>query len=848
MPERKHDPQAKWYYEARFPGMDLRMDDTATDPRMLVGAVGVDGRFEGSVRVFPGFGAQSVHGVPAPQAGVTTIPSITNITLVKYVSLRKGITPHALRGLMLFGDNQAGTGSALYFAYRDSETGAFDVVMLEDFRSWDDFRPTTFEDYDIAYLGRYAYFVNSGDIYANGTFLTTLADKAMPYNKAYFYDFKINDWDKYVGGVQGRMMGALPVRVLATDLNGIGGTGLNPGEYAFDAETIGIGDPVIASGEYTYACELISRKHGLRSYLRWATVKALGTPLSALRWAVARCRLPDSGGGSTNQIMGNSNALVAPVHWGIGHVDGFRLWRSPRNDQGSILVSGKYQATQHLYLVREYEEKDLYNSGSSIQLWQFNYTNNTVSQSPPNVRNIQSMTDDGLMTQLQYDAVANEVGAAPRMKRMVGFDGMLIGVTDPREPITPDQNWKHVEQLPEAICWSAISQGEVENFPVLNYEELDDPSERVLGLYAGSTAAFAVTNMGIYRILRAGTSLSITRIAYPLGCVGRFAACCVGDVLYVVTRTGVKEIDGATGEVRNVRLLNRLVFDDKLWAGTLSSVQVGYDGFAGAILFLNTSLHELVLLWESTGAVTRIVDVPWSFIASGPDVKTNNGAQRAYLVDSVGKTHTVDAFREAGKATMCGASASETVNGQVTTGSATHIIDTLATFPVGCIGFKVYILSGTRSGETATITVRNSGSDLTIAGLSGTLAIGDRYSVAPVVVNIRFPRLSGLGADDPFVRKIASNITASLSDLQGEVTSSDVNAYVYMGLHSGSQELVSSPVRVSIIPDKVVVQAARAKNKIFPFLASYGSNMDYEVDAILVQGQLSASEAESRQG
>jgi len=321
MPERRHDPQAKWFYEARFPGMDLRMDDTATDPRMLVDAVGVDGRFEGSVRTFPGFGAQSVHGVPAPQAGVTTIPSITNITLVKYVSLRKGITPHALRGLMMFGDNQAGTGSALYFAYRDSETGVSDVVMLEDFRSWDDFRPTTFEDYDISYLGRYAYFVNSGDTYANGTLLTALVDKAAPYNKAYFYDFKINDWDKYVGGMQGRIMGVLPVRTLATDLNGPGGIGLNPGDYALSVTGAGLssGMPV---GEYTVAVELISRKHGLRSFLRLGTYRLGTTGTTNLRATVNRVRLPDSGGGSTNQIQGNSQALTAPVHWGIGHVDG----------------------------------------------------------------------------------------------------------------------------------------------------------------------------------------------------------------------------------------------------------------------------------------------------------------------------------------------------------------------------------------------------------------------------------------------------------------------------------------------------------------------------------------------
>lgn len=843
MAERRADEQAKWYYEARYPGMDMRMSENAVDPRMLVDAVGIDGRFEGAARTFPGFGAQSVHGVPSPEVGVTTVESITGIELVKFVSIRKGTTPHSLRGLVMFGDNQAGTGKALYFAYRDSDTGASDVIELEDFESWADFSPDTFEDFDITFLGRYAYFVNSGDVAST---VSLLDGNAVPYNKAYFWDFKINDWDKYVGGFQGRIAGLLPERSLTTAINSVGDISRNPSDEAMNVTGAGLTSNM-PSGEYTVGVQLISRKHNLRSYIRWVTFRLGSTGTTNLRATVAYVRLPDNQGGNLHQVRGNANDLTAPIHWGIGHVDGFRLWRSGRNDSGVISVSDKYQLAQHLYLLSDYIEKDFYDDGTGIQAWRLSLSNDTFGSAPFD-HSIPVISDDGLFTQLQYDAIANEVGAAPRMKRMVGFDGMLIGVTDPREPATPDETWKNVERLPESICWSAISQGEVENFPVLNYEELDDPSERVLSLYAGSTAAFAVTNMSVYRIVRAGTSLSITRIAYPLGCVSRFGACVVGDVLYVVTRTGVKEIDGATGEIRNVRLLNRLVFDDKRWANTLSSVQVGYDGFAGAVVFLNTSLKELVLLWESTGAITRIVDAPWSFIASGPDVLTDNGGQRAYLVDSFGKSHTIDAYREAGKATMCGAGASETVNGTVTSDSATNLIDGTASFPVGCVGFEVYILSGVRDGETATITARNSDTDLTISGLSGTLTIADRYSIAPVVLNVRFARLSGLGADDPFVRKIAANITASLNNLSGEVSSSDPNAFVYMGLHSGSAELISTPVRVSGIPDQVVVAASAAKTKIYPFLAAYGSNMDFEIDAILVQGQLSSSEAESRQG
>jgi len=842
--ERKHNTHAKWYYDLTFPGMDMRMSEDAIDPRLLVDSVGTDGRFEGSARVFPGFGGESVHGVPAPSAA-TTIQSIANISFVKYVSIRKGVTPYALRGLVMFGDNPAADGKALYFAYRDSDTGLSDVVLLEDFKSWTDFSPTSFESFDIAYLGRYAYFVNSGDTTST---IPTFQNKEVPYNKAFFWDYTINDWDRFIGGLQGRFLGMFPQRALAAVYNGPATATQNQSKDPYDTTGAGLTSGM-PSGEYTVGVQLISRKHNLRSPIRWVTFPLGSTGTTNLRATVGFVRLPVDGGGATNQLNGNSNSLTAPIHWGIGHVDGFRIWRSVRNDSGVSAVSDPYEVAQRLYLLAEYVEKDVYTTGSGGESWRLSLTNDTFGSAPYD-QSIPIISDDGLLSQEQYDAVFHEVGAALRMKRLIGFDGILLGVTDPREPTTPDEQWTEAERLQESFCWSHITQDEPENFPVLNYEELDDASERVLELFAGASAAFATTNMGIYRIVRAGTSLSITRIAYPLGCVSRGGACIVGDTLYVVTHTGVKEIDGATGEVRNVRLLNRLVFDDNRWAGSLSSIQVGYDAFAGAVVFLNTSLNEMVLLWESTGAVTRIVDAPWMFMASGPDVETDNGAQRVYLVDALGKSHTIDAFRAAGKITMCGAGASDTVNGTITTDTVNTIIDSAATFPADVVGFKVYVMSGDLLDESATITVRDSGTALTISGLSGSLGVGDRYSIAPIVVNIRLHRLSGYGSDDPFVRKVASNMMASLARLGGETGGSDINAFLRLGLHAGSEgeELVANTVRISATTDQVVVRASRARNKLYPFIGSHGSNMDYEVDAVLVQGQLSRSEAESRRG
>jgi hypothetical protein len=843
MATRQTDNEAKWFYSAQFPGMDMRMDENATDPRLLVDAVGIDGRFEGSLRVFPGFAGSDVHGIPSPTPGVTVIEELHNIGLVKFVSIRKGTGPHTLSGLIFFADNTAGTGKAIHFAYRDSETGTSDVITLEDTRNWADFRPTTFEEYDLTYLGRYAYFVNSGN---TTSLISSFQNKEVPYNKAYFWDFKVTSWDGYEGGFQQRLMGLLPQRALGTPVNELNS------DDAFDLQTAsepdfdgGAFEPFLPAGDYTGAIEIISKKHNLRSFFRIASEDVRSTHGQTLRWRFTRIK-PVFQTAAANQLRGPSNSsLTAAIHWGIAHADAVRLWRTPRDDSGVATVS-LYVPTSRFYKIRELE-LGRYDAASGIQLWTVLLVENE-DLSNPVLQKIGTTPDSGILAGEEYDPVYHEFGSAPRMKRLIGFDGILIGVTDAREPATVEQTWTKTERIPEAFCWSAIHLNEPENFQTLNFEELDDPSEKVLSLHAGASAAFGVSNMGIYRMVRAGTGLTITRVAYPNGGVSRFGQIAVGDTLYVVTRTGVKEIDGTTGEVRGVRLLNRLVYDDKRWADSLESVHVGYDGYAGALLFLNTTLHELVILWESTGAITRVIDCPWLHVASGPDVLTGGGSSRAYLVDSIGQVHTIDAAREAGKVTMFGADFDETVNGTITEASSTEIIDSAAAFTSKARNFNVYILSGDLEGEQATITDVPNATTLTVSGLSGPLSIGDRYSVGPIIVSVRFPRLTGMGADDPFVRKVTSSMSVSIMEPRGEVNTNDVNAFIRLGLTDGTHERASGSVRVNTRPDQMNVRTNAGATRLFPFIESKGANMDYEIDALLVRGQLTASEAESRQG
>lgn len=844
MPERTGDFNGLWSYPTVYPGANLKLNPNAVKLEDgLVEAVGLDGRFVGALRPFPGMADTAVHGVPKP-SGSTTITSLTNIVFAKYAAIQKGLSSDLLKGIVYIADNPGGTGKAVYFAYRDSSDGSTDVRMLEDLDVWTDFKLTSYLNYDVTSLGRYVYAAFAGD---TTSVVTVLQDKKPPYNKAYFWDWKINSWDKFVTGFDDRFMSIFPQRLLSVNLNADGPDSLN-GDDVFDTEVIagdGAGNgPLANSVHYTFSIQLISKKHGLRSYLRWNTQLTLtGLSDHSLRYAIGGLKPPIDYASFVQQVRGNATERTHVLEWGIPHFDGYKLWRSTQDDLG--LTVDQYSFTNQ-YLNDAYKEDGDYPTGSGVKTQNINYRTVSPSTIKPTIYSERNGGDGAIVQQQLYDPTLDEFGACPRLKRIAAYDGLIVGIVDAAEPgafnITTNEN----ENSPEAIVWSTLTAPEPENFPVANYYRLDNPAERFLQLTTAGDHLFGITNSSIYRISRSGGSLGINKLTSAVGGVSRYGATGVGGSLFVVTPAGIKEIDGNTGEIRSLSIMDRIILDDSEWAGTLQYVFVEYDAKIGALIFLNTNKQEAYILWEATGAVTKVEGVPWTFLTAGPDVITD-GPQRAYFITSAGTVHVIDGARQMGKRSMCGTGASETVNGTCTTASATNLIDSTATFPANCVGFRIYILSGTRSGETATITIRNSATNLTVTGLSGTTAIGDRYSVSPVVTRITLPQLVGQGGEiDPFVRKIATGMSVAFSDLAGEYAGA--NGKVLMGFKQNLTSLGTTEVSMDPVPDQVVGYLNRASTRLLPYIEFRGGNLDFEVQAVLVKGSLGISEFQSRTG
>ncbi|KKM45172.1 hypothetical protein LCGC14_1561180, partial [marine sediment metagenome] len=704
MPERRDDPNTRWEYPTVFPGMDTGLNRVSVQQPKLVESTGTDGRFVGAIRAFPGFADATIHGVPTPSAS-TTVTSLSNIVFAKFVAIQKGISKDMLRGIVMIADSPTNpSNKAIYFACYDSSgdndlpnAGTSDVVLLEDLDVWDDFKVDpdgSIHEYDITSLGRYIYLVMSADTTSPG--VSSFVDKEPPYNKAYFWDWKINDWDKFVTGFDGRFMGLIPLRVLGSLVNDDGAPMNSSSLFTDSGRGIAHEYPL---ANITLGGELVSRKHNLRSYLRLRSIWAGGTYAEGEGSNTFRdfhfdgIKLPTNNAGENRQLRGYDTDGTCLIHWGIPHCDGFRLWYSPGNligDDVPKLVTRTYVPVFPIYLIDSYIEKGVYDPSSASLTRTFDHDPDMDSTA----RDGQSswFTDAGLITQSKYNVFLDPFGVAPRMKRITTYNNLLIGVTHVIQPASPDLNWETVDQRPEALVCSALNSQEPENFPPENNWPADEAGEEFYALESAGDHVFAVSNMGIYKINRSGSQLTFTRLQFRLGGVSRYAQTGVGNVLFVVTKSGVKSVDGNTGAIRSISALDRIIMDDGEWAQTLESVSLEYDASVGALIFLNTSTQECIILWESTGAVTRVVDCPWSFLTGGVNANST-GPQRCYFVSSAGAVHVIDGAREMGKRTMCGTAAGETVNGTITSApDAVSIVDSGATFPANCVGFEVYML------------------------------------------------------------------------------------------------------------------------------------------------------------
>jgi hypothetical protein len=359
--------------------------------------------------------------------------------------------------------------------------------------------------------------------------------------------------------------------------------------------------------------------------------------------------------------------------------------------------------------------------------------------------------DNILVNQAQYNAFDDVVEFFPKkIKLLLPYQGTMLRVGTVPFP----EGTETISDRDEVLSWGALNKYAPEQCRIADSTPLgSSQDEKALSLVTAGDYAFAVGDTSVFRMHRNGNLLAINEVQTLSGGVGRFGAVGVGTALWYMAPNGVYMVDGASGEYQLISALDRVVQDD--WKASLTAVHMGYDMLLGAVLLLNTTEEEMILLWNNTGAITQLNNVPFKFLTYGVDPK-NADLNKSWTITNSGIVYSPNATRSTanydgtpqGAFTMCGGDPTALWNAVVTTGSTSSAIK--VTVPSGefldpgAIGQKLHVLTGAQSYNARTISsvsYPSANQTYTFISTSVTAASGTPFSavLAGDVIKIVIP-------------------------------------------------------------------------------------------------------------
>ena len=448
------------------------------------------------------------------------------------------------------------------------------------------------------------------------------------------------------------------------------------------------------------------------------------------------------------------------------------------------------------------------------------------------------------------DPLDDDMAFSPQALRLLlPYQGTLLRVG--RSPLPGAFETVAQVDRDNVLSWGSLKAFSPEQSRVQDSTPLGHgQDERILALVSGGDYAFALGDSGVFRIHRNGVLLAINELQTLAGGVGRYACLSWGATLYYISPTGMYAVDGPTGDVELISSMDRILLTE--WRTTLASIRMAYDVGLGALIILNEDLDDAIVMWTSTGAVTQLKDVPFKFGTQGIHPSANDELL-SYWITNKGVIYTPNSDRESGVAqTMCGGSTSLTWNGTATGGSTTTLVCSTATFSDSVqTSFKLYIHSGSNAGLSRTIT-GISGTTITCDAFPVALASGVRFSVAPIYFEVvGHPLTSPMDSEIVFHRKIVRQMASNLNLVGGDTDSStNPNIKMRSALYwrgdlsqtSGGTWLEGS---MSADSTKNFVYLNRAGTILHPAWSQIASNLDFDWLGGLVHGEVCVSESES---
>jgi len=449
-----------------------------------------------------------------------------------------------------------------------------------------------------------------------------------------------------------------------------------------------------------------------------------------------------------------------------------------------------------------------------------------------------TLTDGALVQQEYYDPFSDEVEEPPYSAQAAYFQGSVFAGRNYTDDGGIGFQWTNpYAQNTEEFSSNCIYYGRAGDGQVKCW------------VVAGETL-LGICDTVIYKVKKSGGTVSVTRLVEGMTCTGVDAACAINRDVAMMTPEGLVLLDVASGSVRRVGALDRILKDE--WTGDRSSVSLAYDSEMGCLYCLNPASYDgatigkMILLWNASQTVTLLDGVPFATCCCGPALinsgdSTSTNRQRAYFVTHDGRVCYPDNTNSS--ITMAGSLPAAYQSGHGNAVVPSGQSDYRSTVASNCgLNRLVYITSGDNAGEYGLTT------STTVYGVSA-MAAGVEYSVDPIIVRLRFWPVRPPGSSS-FTRKVIRAIGLHIDYTRG--MDSGYSHRFWVGAYrNGSGRDNETPAEIvsvtpSINPSDCYVTLNVDGITVEPCVEIGDTSSDFELTSLLVSGTFTVSkEAEA---
>lgn len=410
----------------------------------------------------------------------------------------------------------------------------------------------------------------------------------------------------------------------------------------------------------------------------------------------------------------------------------------------------------------------------------------------------------------------------------------------------------------EVLRWSSLVDAKLNIFPVEQKRRANDLNQRIVELKNVEPYLAVIYTNQIVVVHKSGASMSTRTINNIFGTNSSNGVVAVDTSLFLPTKMGVLLVDLATNSSQLIRNTQRIFDTPSRWRGSLDKVWGVHDADLSAVIWLNPSTYEMLILWLGSGDFTELEHVPWIAATQGtlPVEGTTESIQRSFYLFDGGQwninpgVYVVDTELSSEVRSMSGGvsiiSGNRVAwNGTVFGGSTSAINVSPDVGADLMTGHWLYWTSGANAGTWILIDEAHDGNP--VINFQGTTPnppqAGDTFSIAPIAFRAKMwptkviegrvhPSLFGV---DKFV-----GVQALVQEVSGD-TDSTKNPNLkltYRAYKSANPEVVaaSGEGTFSTNPSDTGAALNVSGHTLIPEVAQYASNLQFGLLGLRIFG------------